>query len=431
MLGRMSVHLLCGHGDAVVTSSNPKVHADCNRRRVVRALALSLGGIAPSSTWAQQPHGKLAAARPRLAIGAAFAPNGDLWIVGLNAERRLRVQVSRNNGRTFAAPRLLDTGRDVVAAEGEARPKIAFGPRGWAVIAYTKALAPPHTGEIRMLRSTDGGRSFGRPFTVHQDRQAISHRFASIAFDATDALHTLWIDMRDAAAARRAAPTPAAAKTVYAGAALYSNVSRDGGATFGPDQRVAEHSCECCRIALAPDPEGGLAALWRHVFDGDVRDHAFARIAPHGDSSTPIERATFDGWVVDACPHQGPGLATAIDGGYHAVWFGERAGEAATRYARLSPDGRPVGDVRVLPDIGAEHATVATAGEALAIVWRSPDGKATRLRAMVSVDGGRTFDPRDLAASEADNDHPLLVTKGRALFAVWRTARELHAERLV
>jgi hypothetical protein len=167
------------------------------------------------------------------------------------------------------------------------------------------------------------------------------------------------------------------------------------------------------------------------VFDGNVRDHAFARIAPHGAGSTPEQRATFDGWAIDACPHQGPGLAPAMEGGYHAVWFGERGGEMAARYGRLAPDGKPVGDVRMLPDAGAEHATVATADEALVILWRSFDGHATRLRAMVSVDGGRTFEPRDVAATPADNDHPLLVTRGSAILAVWRTAREIRVERLV
>jgi hypothetical protein len=217
----------------------------------------------------------------------------------------------------------------------------------------------------------------------------------------------------------------------YAGAAVYRNVSLDGGATFGPDQRFADHSCECCRIALAPSPDGGLAVLWRHVFEGNVRDHAFARIGPRGETSTPVERATFDGWQIDACPHHGPGLAPAADGGYHAVWFGERNGEAAVRYTRLSGDGKPVGDVRPLPDAGAEHGAIAAAGDAFAIVWRSFDGATTRLRAVVSADGGRTFDPRDLAASASENDHPLLVAKGRALFAVWRTAKEIHVERLV
>jgi hypothetical protein len=408
------------------------------RRRVLGGLALGSAGIAPPAraqhTQAEAGHvqgaGQARAARPPLAISAAFAPGGDLWVVGLNAERRLTIRVSRD-GRTFGAARVLDTGHDAIAAEGEARPKIAFGPRGWVVITYTQPLALSYSGDIRMLRSTDGGRSFGPPFTVHQDRQVITHRFDSVAFDATGALHTLWIDKRDAEAARKAAPSPAAAKTAYAGAAVYRNVSHDGGATFAPDQRLADHSCECCRIALARDPEGGLAVLWRHVFDGNVRDHAFARIAPRGEQSTALERATFDGWVIDACPHHGPALARAADGGYHAVWFGEHDGEAAARYGRLAADGAPAGEARPLPDTGAEHATVASTRGNLAIAWRSFDGEATRVRALVSTDDGQTFFAREVAASADDSDYPLLVASERGVVMVWRTMKEIHVERLV
>jgi len=370
-------------------------------------------------------------ARPQLAISAAFAPNGDLWIVALDPQRRLSLRVSRDDGRTWSAPRVIETGHDTIAADGENRPKIAFGPNHWVVLAYTQPLAKPYTGEIRMLRSSNSGRTFSAPFTVHHDRQMITHRFESITFDSTGALHTLWIDKRDAEAARRAEGAGASAKSAYAGAAVYRNVSTDGGATFGPDLKLAEHSCECCRIALAPDATGGIVALWRHVFDVNVRDHAFARIAPRGvKSATPV-RASFDDWTIDACPHHGPGLAEASDGGFHAVWFGERNGETAVRYARLSAEGQPVGETRALPDPLAEHATVASTGQNLAILWRSFDGTVTRLGALVSTDGGKTFDMREVAASAEDNDHPLLVRKGRNLYAVWRTMKEIRVERLV
>lgn len=399
---------------------------DPTRRRVAVALAATCVGAALPA-HAQHQHGP---ARRSLAIGADIAPDGDLWIVGLDTDRRLTLHTSGDSGRTWRASRVLDTGRDTIAADGEARPKIAFGPNGWVVIAYTQPLALPYTGEIRALRSADAGRTWHGPFTVHHDRQVITHRFQSLAFDATGALHVLWIDKRDAEAARRAAPTPAAAKTAYAGAAVYRTVSLDGGATFRADQRVAHNSCECCRIALAPTPEGGLAALWRHVYDGNVRDHAFARIAPRGESSSPAVRATFDGWKIDACPHHGPGLARAAGGGYHAVWFGDREGVAAARYTRLAADGAPVGDVRELPDAGAEHATLATAGETLAIVWRSFDGKVNRLRALVSTDAGRSFETREIAQTAGDNDHPLLVRKGAGLMALWRTQEEVIVEKL-
>jgi hypothetical protein len=371
------------------------------------------------------------ATRPQLAMSAAFAPNGDLWVVGLDEQRRLTLRVSRDDGRTWGALRVLEIGKDTVAADGENRPKIAFGPNGRVVIAYTQPLAKPYTGEIRMLRSADAGRTFNAPFTVHQNRDVITHRFESIIFDAAGALHTLWIDKRDAEAARGAEPAAAAAKSTYSGAAVYRNVSTDGGATFGPDLRLADHSCECCRIALAPDTTGGIVALWRHVFDNNVRDHAFARIGPRGEKSGLPVRASFDQWSIDTCPHHGPGLAAATGGGFHAVWFGDRDGEPAVRYARLSAEGQPIGEAKALPDPLAEHATVASAGDALAILWRSFDGTVTRLGAMVSLDAGSTFDMREVATTTEDNDHPLLVRKGAQLYALWRTAKEMRVDRLV
>jgi hypothetical protein len=357
-----------------------------------------------------------------------------LWVVGLNQARRLFVQHSADAGQTWAPPRLLDIGTDVVSADGENRPKIAFGPSGQAVITYTQPLSRPYTGEIRMLRSGDGGRSFSAPFTVHRDRQLITHRFESVAFDAQGVLHTVWVDKRDQALHK--------GTQAYRGAAIYRNESRDGGQTFGPDLKVADHSCECCRIALAPAPGGGLAALWRHVFTPNERDHAFATFGAPGtvDAQAPAAglvalrppvRATLDRWALDACPHHGPGLALAAGGGYHAVWFGIRGGVPAVRYGRLDAQGAPVGEVQVLPDVSAEHADVASAGQRMAIVWRSFDGDATRLRAWVSGDDGRSFQLRELARSVDDNDHPRLVRRDQEVFAVWRTSREVRVERVL
>jgi hypothetical protein len=53
---------------------------------------------------------------------------------------------------------------------------------------------------------------------------------------------------------------------LYRGAAIYAAVSTDGGRSFAPEVRVADYSCECCRIALAADRDGAPIALWRHVF---------------------------------------------------------------------------------------------------------------------------------------------------------------------
>lgn len=400
------------------------------------------GASAPAAGASGSMGGGARKRAPPLSIGAAFAPDGQLWVVGLDEQQRLTVRSTADEGKSWTAARVVDTGSDKIAADGENRPKLAFGPKGYAVITYTEPLARPYTGQIRMLRSADGGQTFSAPFTVHADRQVITHRFESVAFDAKGTLHTLWIDKRDLealeAAAKPAEATAASSAASgnrrrarpavdYRGAAVYRNESSDGGQTFGPDLKLADHSCECCRIALAPGPDGNLVALWRHVFAPNERDHAFAALGP--TVAEPV-RATQDRWAIDACPHHGPGLAPAAGGGYHAVWFGQRAGQMRARYGRLKPDGSPTADVRLLPDETAEHAAVASTGRTVAVVWRGFDGQATRWRAWISNDNGATFALRELGRSAADNDHPLLVQQGSRILAIWRTLEGVQIARI-
>ncbi len=363
--------------------------------------------------------------RPQLGSGVAFAPDGALWLAGVDLQGRMFVQsapVPADGTWRWTLPRTLDTGSDAISADGENRPKLVFGPRGTVLVAYTQPLDKPNTGYVRLLRSTDGGQTFAAPVTVHADRQVITHRFESLGFDAQGVLHTVWIDKRDLEAAPKAGNKPS-----YRGAAIYRNTSSDGGATFGPDIKVADHSCECCRIALGLGADGAMRAMWRHVFLPNVRDHAMAVL--RADAPREPVRATYDDWRVDACPHHGPSLAAAEEG-FHAVWFGIRQqGDdkvPGVRYGRLQPDGTPQPDtVRLLPDERAEHADVAAQGQRVAVVWRSTDGMTSTLKAWLSTDGGKTFSERTLDTVQGDNDFPRLVQKDQRMVVVWRNAQEV------
>jgi len=374
----------------------------------ILALVLAVPGLAHEGHGAMSKPGKSS-----LAIGAGMAPDGRLWVVGVDDAGQLFMRGSDDLGRHWLPPRVLDTGKDGISADGENHPKIAFDGRERVVISYTKPLAKPYTGEIRMLRSTDNGESFSPPITVHNDRRMITHRFESIIFDDQGTLHTIWIDKRDQVDAGTAG---------YRGAAIYRNESQDGGDHFGADIKVADHSCECCRIALTKTADGKIAALWRHVFAPNIRDHAFTRFS----EGNAVVRATQDDWKIDACPHHGPGLALAKDGGYHAVWYGVRNNHPAVRYGRLLADGRPSGPVQELPDPGAEHADIATLGEQVVIVWRSYDGTATHLSAWLSDDDGAHFRLRELAATAEDNDHPRMVVTPGGIRVLWRTTSDIH-----
>jgi hypothetical protein len=372
------------------------------------------------------------AKRVQLATGAALGPDGRLWVVGLNEQGQMFMQSSPAQALgQWTAPVILNTQQDEIAADGESRPKMAFGPNGWAVVTYTQPLPKPYTGFVRMLRSADGGQTFSAPFTVHQDRQEITHRFESILFDAQGNLHTLWIDKRDMPA-KGAGPK-------YIGAAVYGNVSKDGGATFGPDYKLADHSCECCRIAMSNTSDGKVAAVWRHVFGEQTRDHAFAMLpgassvastSAQVQTKSPI-RSTFDDWQINACPHHGPGLAAnTLQTGFHMVWFSIRKQDGqdvpGVRYARLNANGEPLlSSVKALPDARAEHSDVLAHKQRVVVVWRSSEGSTSTLKAWVSDNEGQSFSVKVLGQTQGPNDHPRLVQRAEKMLVVWRDTKEI------
>jgi len=392
------------------------------RRAGATLLTVAVAATSPLADAAAG--GKPHRAQVTLATGATADPQGRIWTVTLDETGRLCLRHTADAGPHWSAPHCPDIGGGTVAVSGDSRPKIAFAPDGReAAIAWTLPLARPYTGEVRMLRSRDGGHSWSQPFTVHADRQIIAHRFEAIAFDAAGNLHAWWIDKRDVEG------------THEPGASIFRSVALAGESSFGPDTRVARRSCECCRLALVPAQQAdglpGVAALWRHVFEGSERDHAFARAGIDLSQPVQIARATIDRWRIEACPHHGPGLARAAGTGFHAVWFTVLEGESVVRYARLDAQGRQQGEPRTLPDPQAEHADIAAEGSRVAIAWSSFDGQRTRLRAWVSIDDGASFTLRELASTAGAGDQPNVLAAGGQLIVVWRTEQEIRIERIV
>lgn len=352
--------------------------------------------------------------RVELGSSAAFDATGRLLAVTKQGEHLLLYR-STDQGTSWSAPVTVNAAPEPISSDGENRPKILFAPDGGVLVSWTRPLGKPNTGEVRLARSSDGGASFAPPFTVHRDRQEITHRFETMALGGDGRLYLAWIDKRDLEAAKTA-------QQPYRGAAIYAAVSDDGGKSFKPEVKVADHSCECCRIAMAVDGDGAPLLLWRHVFAPNERDHALAKLKPDGTPSGSVERATFDRWQVDGCPHHGPALAVAPDGARHAVWFNQKEGKGRVFYGRLVGGG--VEGQRFVGGEQAARADIVIAGRRIAIVWKEFDGERTQLRAEISADGGDTFKPLELGAAAGASDHPRAIRHGDDLFAYWHTERE-------
>ncbi|MCK9538023.1 MAG: glycoside hydrolase [Dokdonella sp.] len=378
---------------------------------MLRLLALLLLVLPPLLAAHEGEH---PSAAPATALGASAAFDGDgrLWLADV-VDGRVRLRQSGDLGRHFGPATRVNAEAEDIDHAGENRPKLTFGPAGEIYVSWSQRRPKKWSSFVRFARSLDGGRHFSAPITVHRDRGEATHSFDALAVDGAGRPLIAWIDARDHLAAMQAGQA-------YAGLAIYYAWSDDRGASFQAERRLADHSCECCRLALVRDPSGAVRALFRAVSGSDVRDHAYA-LLPTDGSAAQASRATFSGWQVAACPEQGPGLAFGAGGVAHAVWYEASEGPAIW-YGQLDPGHAPRHMLK-LGTAGARHADVASSGRRVWVAWNqlSADGYTLMLRS--SGDGGISFGaPRTLArASVAASTPQLLVHEGQA-YVAWNTA---------
>ena len=380
---------------------------------------LGLGGMlwlgSASGQHQHHPgHGSAAGQSTELGATAAIDASGILWAAHIDGGHVV-VSRSDNLGRSWSKPVRVTVEAEKTDSGADARPKVAIGSGGEVYITWTRPLSKPYTGEIRFSRSIDGGQSFSAPLTVHADRQQITHRFDAISVNRNGQIFVAWVDKRDGVAAGKAKAHN------YRGAAVYFAVSDDRGASFRGDYKLAEHSCECCRIALSPRADGSVLALWRHVFAPNIRDHALAAMYPDGRAGA-VQRATFDDWRVDACPHQGPSLAQDAQGRLHAVWFTLAPERAGVYYGRLHAEG--IDAAQRIGGNAAEHADLALSGGRVAVAWKEFDGVRSQLRAMLSEDGGDSWHEHRLASTDGASDQPRVLVWKERFYVFWNTRNE-------
>ena len=349
----------------------------------------------------------------------AFDGEGLLWLA-FSQQGHIYVTRSADLGKSFAPVIAVNSTPELIYHDGENRPKIALGPEGEVYVSWTRRTEGRFAGDIILARSLDGAKSFDMPLVVNSDRSPISHRFETLLVDRNGRIHLLWIDKRDLVAARKA-------DRPYRGAALYYAMSDDRGASIAFNRNLADHSCECCRIAAKVTGDGRIAALWRHVYPGQIRDHAIAFVGPDlpAAGADPI-RATRDNWYLEGCPHHGPDLSAGSKDIMHIAWFtngedkkGLRVGRFNMRTERLEVEHE------LDPSPAASRPQILAAGGVVTTIWKRFAGDETELLVRTSHNAGTTWSaPFRMAATKSGSDHPILISRSGQVFASWHTQAE-------
>lgn len=231
---------------------------------------------------------------------------------------------SSDGGRTWSEPvRVNDQVENVQGDENEA--KIAFGRNGRI---YTAWAIPDQTGNkmkanIRFSMLDETGK-----FKPAQTLNGVPNaaRFVALQTSPDGTVFAAWIDRRvDSPAPRQ----------------IYMTRISPTGEILTSNYKIADDSCECCRITMAFAGGGKTVYVaYRQKPANDIRNIVIRQSTDGGATFGDSVVVSDDGWKIAGCPHTGAVMATDPRGNVHVIWYtAGRKPEEAGIYYSVSGDG--------------------------------------------------------------------------------------------
>lgn len=275
----------------------------------------------------------------------------------------------------------------------------------WASTHPKAGPDQPFASELRLSRSVDGGQTFLPSVLVNDDGQVIPHSFDALHLGPEGTLYISWIDGREG----KKDP------------GTYVARSGDQGRTVGKNQKVDEHTCVCCRTALATASDGTVYLAWRKIFEGNVRETVVARSTDGGRTFSEPVIVGHDRWVFPGCPHRPASIGVDGQGRLYVVWYTEGSDETPAIYLAYSDDGRTFKAKRALnvsKGTFPDHPQMAVDGEGrLVVVWEEQSPVRREVVMSYSLDRGATIS-RPVKLNDKKGQGPAVSVNGQGLAAL-------------
>lgn len=348
---------------------------------------------------------------------AYFGQDERLWVVFVH-EGHVYSSVSQDYGETFSSAVKVNQTPENIYSKGENRAKIVVDSENRIFVSWTKKTDGFYTGEIRFSRSIDEGMSFSPPVTVHQNLGVMGHRFDSLNINSQGIVSIAWLDKRDKFKAKQTSEK-------YKGISLYYAWSDDHGESFQQEVKLADHTCECCRIGSVTDAQDNLHLIWRHIYDDNIRDHALMSIDDQ-QQIMQFARASVDNWQTDACPHHGPDITTDNENRLYYSWFSQGTTNSGVMVGGYDQNNNEMMRVSVVDaSAQASHPQILMHNGLLINVWKRFDGERTHIKARISRDDGKHWSTeKSLVSTQGASDHPLLIHTTEQAYLAWQTHDE-------
>jgi BNR repeat-like domain len=300
------------------------------------------------------------------------------------------------------SPALAVAGNDVFVAWTLTHPKLTAD--------------KPFSNDLRLSRSTDGGKTFLPSILVNDDDQVIGHSFDSIHIAPDGVVHIAWIDGREG----KKEP------------GTFVTKSTDRGRSIAKNLKVDEDTCVCCRTSLTTGPDGTLYAAWRKVLPGEIRETVVAHSTDGGNTFSSPVIVGHDKWVFPGCPHRPASIGTDRIGRLYVVWYTEGVDETPSVFLAYSDDqGKtfsPKQKLNVSKGTFPDHPQMAVDPDGrLVIVWEEQSPVRREIVMSTSLDRGQTFStPQKLNDKKGQTPSLSINAKGLAALAWMEHAMPAH-----
>jgi hypothetical protein len=347
-------------------------------RHNIAALAVVAAAFAGACRHAPQPSAPVTlAVEGRANAHVTLAAEGRriaaAWTATSDATSDVYAAISDDAGAHFSEPVRVNDRPGDASGNGEQPPRIVIKDRSVTVVWVSKRDG---VSGIRSAQSLDGGRTFSAARTISPPDVTGARGWESATVSDDGVVHAAWLDGRNAGAGVQHVHGAMRQDIVHA-------MWRGSDAVV--ETPVADNVCFCCKTGVVTHGSD-VFVVWRHLFDGGVRDIAIARSSDGGRSFGAPVRVSADEWKIDACPDDGPSLAVDGDGSLRVAWptllqDGPRPHMAV--FESISHDGGATFAPRTRVDAsgaGASHPRIAVGSAgAYAIAWDEPGEQGRRV----------------------------------------------------
>jgi len=346
---------------------------------------------------------------PYLATDAAGAVH--MTWVEKTGDSTHAVRYARLEGDAWSAPSTIVERRDLFVNWADF-PGVIVTPSG-RLLAYwlQRSGAGRYAYGVRVSQSADRGATWSPDTALHTDRSAGEHGFVALWLAPGDSVRAAWLD------GRQMSPGPGGHGT---GAMSLQSVAVASSGALGREHPLDLRTCDCCQVAATVTPSGPVVA-YRDRTETEIRDIAVVRQVDGGWTEPTVVHA--DGWHIEACPVNGPALASRGDT-VAIAWFTGAQDTARVRVA-FSVDGGKSFAAPVRVDGGTPAGrvgiTLDVTGDAL-VSWLErvpPENAEVRVRRVARSGAmGEPFTVSRTSAARASG-FPRIARSGDALLAAW------------